>query len=118
MTHGLHHTQGQESATQQAHKQAIWQAQARQAVLVANVAQAAQGVPTTASGLRGVWMASQCSRPHHTGQPWGRFLRHVQPATVVHVMSQPQERARAQWFEYYSWTAEDIYEEITYITYE
>ena len=45
MSYGTSNTQGQDSAAQQAHKQAICQAQAGQALLVCHVAQAQGSVP-------------------------------------------------------------------------
>jgi hypothetical protein len=118
MSYGTRHTKGQDSATQQAHEQAVCQAQARQALLERHVAQAAAGVPQATSSVRRVRMAGQRGGPHQASNAGRWLLRRPQLAATVHVMPQPQECQGEGWYDEASWTWGDYYEDLTYITYE
>ena len=118
MRHGTGHTQGQDSASQQAHKQAICQAQARQALLERHVAQAQGGVPKTTPSVRSMRLAGKRGRSHKASNARRWLLRCPQPAATVHAMPQPQECQGKGWYDDASWTWGDYYDDLCYITYE
>jgi hypothetical protein len=118
MSYGTRYTQGQDSAAQQAHKQAICKAQARQALLVCDVAQVEVSISQAAPSVCCVRMAGQRSRPYQASNAWRWLLRRPQPAATVHVMPQPQERQGEGWYDDASWTWGDYYDDLCYITYE
>jgi hypothetical protein len=118
MSYGTRHTKGQDSATQQAHQQAVCQAQARQALLERHVAQAEAGVPQATPSVRSVRLAGERRRPHQASNAGRWLLRRPQPAATVHAMSQPQECQREGWYDDATWTWGDYYEDLCYITYE
>jgi len=74
-------------------------------------------IPATTSRLRQVRMASNSGRPHYTSESGRQLLGWAIP-TDVQVMSQPQERTRASWYEEVTWTWGDYYDELTYISYD
>ena len=118
MSYGTRYTQGQDSAAQQAHKQAICEAQAGQALLVGHVAQATAGVPEATPSMRCVRLAGQRSRPHQASDAGRWVLRRPQPAATVHAMPQPQECQGEGWYDDATWTWGDYYDDLCYITYE
>jgi hypothetical protein len=118
MRYGTGHTQGQDSAAQQAHKQTICQAQTGQAVLERHVAQAQGSVPQATPSVRSVRLAGQRSRSHQASNAGRWLLRRPQPAATVHAMPQPQERQGEGWYDDASWTWGDYYDDLCYITYE
>ena len=118
MRHGTRDTQGQDSAAQQAHKQAICQAQAGQALLGRHVAQAQGGIPQATPSVRSMRLAGQRSRPHQASDARRWLLRRPQLAATVHAMPQPQECQGEGWYDDASWTWGDYYDDLCYITYE
>jgi len=118
MSYGTRHTQGQDSAAQQAHKQALCKAQAGQTVLVCHVAQAQASILKTTPSMRSVRMAGQRSRPHQASDAGRWLLRRSQPAATVHAMPQPQECQGEGWYDDATWTYGDYFDDLTYITYE
>jgi len=118
MSYGTRYTQGQDSAAQQAHKQAIRQAQAGQALLVSHVAQAQGSVSKATPSVRSVRLAGQRSRPHQASNARRWLLRRPQPAATVHAMPQPQECQGKGWYDEATWTYGDYYDDLCYITYE
>jgi len=118
MSYGTHYTQGQDSAAQQAHEQAVCQAQAGQALLVSYVAQATPGLSEATPSMRRVRLAGQRGGPHQASDARRWVLRRPQPAAIMHAMPQSQERQGEGWYDQATWTYGDYYEELCYITYE
>ena len=118
MRYGPRYTQRQDSAAQQAHKQAICEAQAGQALLERHVAQATAGVSQATSSVRRVRLAGQRSRSHQASNAGRWVLRSEQSAATLHAMSQPQECQGEGWYYDATWTWGDYYEDLCYITYE
>jgi hypothetical protein len=118
MSYGTRYTQGQDSAAQQAHKQAICQAQTGQALLVRHVAQAEGSFSQATPSVCSMRLASQRSRPYQASNAGRWLLRRPQPAATVHAMPQPQECQGEGWYDDASWTWGDYYDDLCYITYE
>lgn len=118
MRHGTGNTQGQDSAAQQAHKQAICQAQTGQALLERHVAQAQGSVPQATPSVRSMRLAGQRSRSHQASNAGRWVLRRPQLAAIVHAMPQQKECQGEGWYDDASWTWGDYYDDLCYITYE
>ena len=118
MSYGTRYTKGQDSATQQAHQQAVCQAQAGQAILERHVAQAAASVSEATPSVRRVRLAGQRSRSHQASNAGRWLLRRPQPAATVHAVPQPQECQGEGWYDDATWTWGDYYDDLCYITYE
>jgi hypothetical protein len=118
MSYGTRHTQGQDSAAQQAHKQAICQASARQALLECHVAQAKGCIPQATPSVCSMRLAGKRSRPYQASNAGRWVLRSEQSAATLHTMPQPQECQGEGWYDDASWTWGDYYDDLCYITYE